>query len=140
MSISRITRRRAAIALGCLPFGGAARAARDGIELRYVIDREQRQPSGAITRRSFEGALQMLSGETREADVRDEYRIQLALTESGGVAHVRISLWDHQRATEPLVGTAAADVPIGGKTQLTLLASDNLHYPVTLSASRRLFP
>lgn len=140
MSDSRLTRRRAAAAIACLALAGTARAARDGVELRYVIERDQREPSGEITRDSFEGALQMLSGETREADVRDQYRVRLEVTESAGVAHVRLSVWDNQRATAPLVGTASADVPIGGKAQLTLLASDNIHYPITLAATRRVFP
>lgn len=140
MSDSRLTRRRAAAAIACLPLAGAARAAHEGIELRYVIERDQREPSGEITHDSFEGALQMIPGETREADVRDQYRVRLVLAESAGVAHVRMSVWDNQRPNAPLAGTASADVPIGGQVRLTLLASDNIHYPVTLAATRRVFP
>jgi len=140
MSDTRLTRRRAAAAIACLPLAGAARAARAGVELRYVIERDQREASGEITHDSFEGALQMVPGESREADVRDQYRVRVALTETDAVAHVRLSVWDNQRATAPLVGTASADVPIGGKAQLTLLASDNIHYPITLTATRRTFP
>ena len=137
MSPIPMTRRRAAIALSCLPLAGAAHAARDGVEIRYLIERDRREPSGDIAQRTFEGAMVLASGESKEADVRDEYRIGLTMTERGGVAHVRLSVWDNRLPDNDLVGTADADVPIGGEAKLTLLTSDNVHYPIVLAATRR---
>jgi hypothetical protein len=135
-----LTRRHAAIALAGLACAGIALAARDAVELRYFIERDQRQPSGDISRRTFEGAMVLASGETRESDIRDQYRVKLTLVESAGVAHVQLSLWDHQRSDDGLVGTASADVPVGGDLRLTLLASDNIHYALLLTATRRTLP
>jgi hypothetical protein len=140
MASSTFTRRHAAIALACLPFAGSALAAHDAVELRYLIERDQRQPSGDIAQRTFEGAMVLASGETRESDIRGQYRVKVALVESGGVAHVHMSVWDHQTRDGGLVGTASADVPLGGETRLTLLTSDNIHYPIVLGATRRTLP
>jgi hypothetical protein len=140
MATRTFTRRHAAIALACLPCAGIAHAARNAVELRYLIERAQRQPSGDVARRSFEGAMVLASGETRESDIRDEYRVKLALAESAGVAHVQLWLWDHQRRDGGLVGNVSGDVPIGGELKLTLLSSDNVHYPLILSAIRRTLP
>jgi len=139
MTSTLLTRRQAAIVLASLPL--AASAARNGLEIRYLIERDRKEPSGDIARRTFEGALLMASGETREADVRGEYRISVAMTEGADVAHVRISLWDNQRNKgDDFIGSASADVPVGGDTRLTLLSSANIHYPILLSATRRPLP
>lgn len=141
MTSKPITRRGAAIALACLPFAGAVLAARDGIEIRYLIERDQRQPSGDVSQRTFEGAMVLTSGETRESDIKGEYRVKVALTEAAGVARVRITIWDNrQLAGDPLVGTAVSEVPIGGETKLTLLPSSNVHYPIVLAATRQTLP
>lgn len=138
MPTVKITRRRATLALATLPF--AAQASEPGLEIRYVIERAQRQPSGDVDHSDFEGAMLMRSGEQREADVRGEYRVQLAMDESSGVAHIRFSVWDNQRHAQPLIGPASAEVPIGGETEVTLLATDNIHYPIRFSATRRTLP
>jgi hypothetical protein len=39
-----------------------------------------------------------------------------------------------------MIGTVGADVPVGGQTRVTLLSSDNLHFPILLSAVRRTLP
>lgn len=140
MASNLFTRRRAAIALACLSTAGGALAARDALEIRYFIERDQRQPSGDVSQRTFEGAVVLTSGETRESDIRDQYRVKVALVESAGVAHVHLSVWDHQTRDNGLVGTASADVPVGGEVRLTLLTSDNIHYPIVLSATRRTLP
>ncbi len=140
MASNTFTRRHAAIALACLPCAGIALAARNAVELRYLIERDQRQPSGDVSQRTFEGAMVLASGETRESDIRGQYRVKAALVESAGIAHVHLSVWDHQTRDDGLVGTVSADVPMDGEVRLTLLTSDNIHYPIVLSATRRTLP
>ena len=141
MTSPSIRRRSAVLALAGLAFAGAAFAERNGVEIRYLIERDQRQPSGDISQRTFEGAMVLTSGETRESDIRDQYRVKMSLTETGGIAHVRLSVWDNLRpADDQLVGNATTEVPIGGDVRLTLLTSDNIHYPIVLTATRQTLP
>ena len=141
MTSNTITRRGAIAALAGLSFAAAALAAHDGVEISYLIECDQRQPSGDMSQRTFQGAMVLAQGETRESDIQGQYRVKVALTEGSGIAHVRISVWDNQRrAGDQLVGNATSEVPIGGDAKLTLLTSDNVHYPIVLTAARRSLP
>ncbi len=138
MPSRNITRRSAAILVASLPVGRFAFAAREGVEIRFVIKREQRQPSGAIAERRFENAMLMASGETMEVDFRDEYRIRMTTTIAGASANVKLQVWDnHETGTRADAGQAMTSVPLDGETTLTLLKSDNVHYPIVLKATRR---
>ena len=132
LASTRIGRR---LFLGCLGLActGAGAVRRTGVEVQYHIESDQREYSGVLSTRVFDGAMVLLPGENQIADVRDDYRIGIALGKRSDPLIVRLVLWDNFRKGE-FVGSARVELPLGGEARVTLLTSDNLHYPVVLHA------
>lgn len=143
MPASVLPRRDFVLALAALAAAGACgRAAAEGgngVEIRFAITREARQPSGEFAQRRFENSMSMAFGETMEIDFRDQYRVSMAPVDHGGSAEVQLWLWDNQDKGS-LAGNGRVEVPFGDTRALTLLTSDNIRYAIALTALRRTLP
>ena len=132
-------RRRALLVAAGLAGSGVARAERDALEISYVIVRETLEPSGEKSTRRFENAVVLAIGETREVDIRDEYRLKVGVTNSDGQPNVQLALWDYERRGD-FAGSGSAALVVGGETRLTLLATANVRYPIVLQSRRVQIP